>query len=59
LSPKSSQPTIGPIRCNAAPIPSLTLVSSPRFDRAAQAANATLKKTAMNVETYAVATPAM
>lgn len=52
------QPRIGPIRCHAALSPSLTLVSSPRKERTAQAASATLKKMAMNVDTYAVAMPA-
>jgi len=53
------QPRIGPSRCMAARIRSPTVVSSPRSERAAQAASATLKKTAMNVETYAVAAAAM
>jgi hypothetical protein len=41
------------------PDPSPTVVSSPRSERTAQAASATLKKTAMNVDTYAVAAAAM
>jgi hypothetical protein len=52
------QPRIGPIRRAAAASPSRTLVSSPRIERAAHAASATLKNSATNVDTYADATPA-
>ena len=55
----SVQPRIGPMRPNAAENPSLTLVSSPRTDRVAQAASATLKNTPMNVATNAEPKAAM
>jgi hypothetical protein len=49
---------MGPIRRAAAVSPSRTLVSSPRIERAAHAASATLKNRATNVDTYAEAMPA-